>query len=133
MNRHCRQRPARRRLVAAAAAALVLLTLSAAWEGPARAAGPKAAAIRPAPIDNAHLGGQSGRDIQRQAEQRSVRRDLRRIQRNGFGPTVVLRRTATARAPRAGGGHGFTVLIVLALCVLLALPMIASRVSSRST
>ena len=136
MNRHRCQRPARRRLVSVAAAALVLLTLSAGWEGPTRAAARPAVAPVPTvqlgPIDNEHLGGQSGRDIERQAEERSARRDLRRIRRDGFGPTPVLR-TATARAARAGGGHGFPVLVVVALCVLLALPMIASRVSSRST
>jgi hypothetical protein len=84
-------------------------------------------------------GGQSARDIQREAEQRAARRQIRRIRRQGDGPTSV-----QGDGPTSVQGDGPTsvvhasvvrqgsrLLIVLALGVLLALPLIASRLLSR--
>jgi hypothetical protein len=76
-------------------------------------------------------GGQSARDIQREAEQRAYRRQRRRIRRQGDGPTSVQGDGPTSVLHASVVRQGSRVLIVLALGVLLALPLIASRLSSR--
>jgi hypothetical protein len=146
MNRTRLLPPPHRSLLLLAAVALVLALLSvrvAESDGHARL---HAAPVTPTTPSNASLvplqgvavpvsgpvsGGQSAREIQREAEQRAYRRQRRRIRRQGLGPTSVQGDGPTSVLHASVVRQGSRVLIVLALGVLLALPLIASRLSSR--
>jgi hypothetical protein len=129
-----------RRLLSLAAVAfmLALLSLHAAESGGDARSHSAPTAASPVSLQGTarplsyQLGGQSARDIQRQAEQRAYRRQRRRIRRHGDAPAPVPRASA-AQAPRVVARQGSQLPIVLALCALLALPTIASRLSSRRT
>ena len=154
MNRTRLLPPPHQRLLPLAAVALVLALLSvrvAESDGHARLHAapvtpttPSTASLGPlegvaVPVSGPVKGGQSTRDVQREAERRASRRQRRRIRRQGDGPTSV-----QGDGPTSVQGDGPTsvlhasvvrqgsrVLIVLALGVLLALPLIASRLLSR--
>jgi hypothetical protein len=146
MNRTRLLPPPHRSLLLLAAVALVLALLSvrvAESDGHARLHAapvtpttPSTASLVPlqgvaVPVSGPVSGGQSTRDIQREAEQRAYRRQRRRIRRQGDGPTPVQGDGPTSVLHASVVRQGSRVLIVLALGVLLALPLIASRLSSR--
>jgi hypothetical protein len=146
MNRTRLLPPPHRSLLLLAAVALVLALLSvrvAESDGHARLHAapvtpttPSTASLVPlqgvaVPVSGPVSGGQSARDIQREAEQRAYRRQRRRIRRQGDGPTSVQGDGPTSVLHASVVRQGSRVLIVLALGVLLALPLIASRLSSR--
>ena len=146
MNRTRLLPPPHRSLLLLAAVALVLALLSvrvAESDGHARLHAapvtpttPSTASLVPlegvaVPVSGPVNGGQSARDIQREAEQRAYRRQRRRIRRQGDGPTSVQGDGPTSVLHASVVRQGSRVLIVLALGVLLALPLIASRLSSR--
>jgi hypothetical protein len=135
MNSNRRRMPSHRRLLLPAAVALLLAgsgghTLAVAAEPSAAALGSLPAITLP--VSN-RIGGQSMRDIQREAELREQRRQRRRIHLNGDPPTPVLRAFSSQPPPRAGTRPDGHLLLVVALCAVLALPLIASRLSSRRT
>jgi hypothetical protein len=69
-------------------------------------------------------GGLSPRDIQREAEQRSYRRQRRRIRLHGDAASAPANTSSRA---------GVSLVLVLVLAALLALPMVASRISARGS
>jgi hypothetical protein len=75
-------------------------------------------------------GGLSPRDIQREAEQRSYRRQRRRIRIHGDVATVPATRSSLPAA-KPSSQAGVSLVLVLVLVALLALPMVASRISAR--
>ena len=77
--------------------------------------------------------GQSTRDMQREAERRQFRRQRRRFRRNGGASLLVPGATPVRPTTQVVSGSSSPVPILLALCALLALPVIASRLWSSAS